>query len=59
MIYSSYGRTFKAFYMADEQENHDDHDIRPFTKKSLNQALAILFVFAIYLVIFLKILFIK
>ena len=46
-------------HMTDEQENHDDNDIRPFTEKSLNQALAILFVLAIYLVIFLKILFIK
>jgi hypothetical protein len=45
--------------MAEEQENQNEEDIRPFTEKGLNKALAILFVFAIYFVIFLKILFIK
>ena len=45
--------------MAEDQENHNEDEIRPFTEKSLNKGLAILFVFAIYLVIFLKILFIK
>jgi hypothetical protein len=45
--------------MIEEQENpNEEHDNRSFTDKSLNKVVAILFVLAIYLVIFLKILFI-
>jgi hypothetical protein len=45
--------------MIEEQENPNEEDGRKaFTDKSLNKAIAILFVLAIYAVIFLKILFI-
>ena len=46
--------------MMEEEENlQDENEHKPFTDKSLNKALAILVVLAIYLVIFLKILFIE
>ncbi len=46
--------------MAEEDfDNQDEQEIKPITPRSLNKALAILFVLAIYLVIFLKILFIN
>jgi hypothetical protein len=46
--------------MTEEQENRtDEQEQKPFTHKSLNKALAILFVLGLYLIIFLKILFIK
>jgi hypothetical protein len=46
--------------MTEEQENRtDEQEPRHFTGKGFNKALAILFVLALYLVIFLKILFIK
>lgn len=46
--------------MIDEQDNRtDEQEFKPITDKGVNKALAILFVLAIYFVIFLKILFIK
>lgn len=45
--------------MTEEQENPtEENGQKPFTDKGLNKAIAILFVLAIYAVIFLKILFI-
>jgi hypothetical protein len=46
--------------MTEEEENPiEENGYKPFTDKSLNKALAILFVLALYIVIFLKILFIS
>jgi hypothetical protein len=46
--------------MIDEQENQsEESENRPLSDNRFNKALAVLFVLAIYLVIFLKILFIK
>ena len=46
--------------MTEEQENRtDEQEHKPITDKGLNKALAVLFVLGLYLVIFLKILFIK
>ncbi len=46
--------------MTEETENgNEEKDYKPFTDKSLNKAVAILFVLAIYVVIFLKILFLE
>lgn len=46
--------------MMEEQENPtEEGGHKPFTDKGLNKAVAILFVLAIYTVIFLKILFIS
>jgi hypothetical protein len=45
--------------MTEDEPENEDNEVKPFTPSSLNKALAILFVLAIYLVIFLKILFIK
>jgi len=45
--------------MSEELENPDEENgHKPFTDKGLNKAVAILFVLALYVVIFLKILFI-
>lgn len=45
--------------MDELNEMNEEKDRGSFTGKGLNKALAVMFVFAIYLVIFLKILFLK
>lgn len=45
--------------MHEEENQNEEPEYKSFTMKGLNRALAILFVFAIYFLIFLKVLFIK
>ena len=45
--------------MIEEENQNEDLGRKPITTKGLNQGLAILFVLAIYLIIFLKILFLE
>jgi hypothetical protein len=45
--------------MEDQENRFDEQEPKTFTSSGFNKALAILFVLALYFVIFLKILFIK
>jgi hypothetical protein len=45
--------------MEEEENQNEENEPKPFMDSSFNKAIAILFVFAVYLVIFLKILFLK